>query len=158
MDRPEMSDFTKELYIRLYRQSPIAVDSLPYTDHLDWITRIVQHVTDDNIETREVFRNLVGLRKDRSLDLKGKRGRSPSPVGHLEDSDVALIDELYSEQPLVSDKLPYTEQFDRMFAEFHRRSGTTMSRALFFCAVMNIRKKGLLTRKHKMLSREAAHA
>jgi hypothetical protein len=142
---PDLTRFEEELICTLYRRVPQAVDVLPYTAEMNWLAGEFQAVSGREMTAGEVFRALVGLRKAGRLDLKGKSGRTARHG--LNRRSLGLIGELYAAQPVVADRLPYTPEFERMYAAFHARSRQRTTRALFFCALLAERKAGRLPRK-----------
>ncbi len=59
-----------------------------------------------------------------------------------------LID-LYDGSRLTVDTLPYTEEFERLRAEFNRRTSKSLSNHDFWIALSSLRKAGLLRRKER---------
>jgi hypothetical protein len=59
----------------------------------------------------------------------------------------AIVGELYSDSLLTVDELPYTDEFEKLHAEFVARSGLQISRHDLRRAMANARKARRLVRK-----------
>lgn len=131
--------------IRHFNRQDMAVDPMPYTARFDALCCTVQAELGRPIVSRDVFRYLVALRKGGMLQLKGKRNAVRSP---LSPESKAIIGRLYAAQPITTDRLPYTQQFEAMWAAYNAESAEPFtSKALFFCAVMRLRKQTKLPLK-----------
>jgi hypothetical protein len=70
----------------------------------------------------------------------------------LENAVKELLAELYRETRLTVDELPYTDEFERLYAAFIVRSGLTMTRHDVWKALAGCRKQSRLTRKERPLT------
>lgn len=61
----------------------------------------------------------------------------------------AALIELYDGCALTVDDLPYTPEFDRMLADFNRRTGKSLDHHDFWRALSSARKSGALPRKER---------
>jgi hypothetical protein len=147
-------DWLEASLIRHYSAQPRAVDALPYTAEFNEMCYRVwadQPAADPTPRTHHaIHRALLMLRKrpDHPLPLKGRPGPARVPIAEADrERIVALYYGLGRRRP-VPDDLPYTDQFEALFARFHAEAGpgVRLSRALFFCAVMGRRKQGKLRR------------
>lgn len=59
---------------------------------------------------------------------------------------VTVLAEVYAERGVPADRLPYTEDFEAMFAEVVRRTGESLTRADFWRRLTDARKRGVLPR------------
>ena len=60
------------LLCRLYVQEGIAVDELPYTDHMHNISAELNEKTGGNFAEGDVYQLLIGMRKGSLLPLLGR--------------------------------------------------------------------------------------
>lgn len=60
-----------------------------------------------------------------------------------------LLGELYVRTAKTLDDLPYTDEFDTLYAAFINRSGLTMTRHDVWRALTNLRKTSRLARKKR---------
>jgi hypothetical protein len=67
--------------------------------------------------------------------------------GGLSTGHEMLVRELYTRSSRTVDDLPYTDEFDRLYAEFVARSGRRITQHDFWRAIANARKAGRLVRK-----------
>lgn len=65
----------------------------------------------------------------------------------LDDRQVSFLMRLYNEQPLDSDKLPYTETFDKLVKNFQSEFGKKFGHHLLWHTIKNLRKQKKLMRK-----------
>jgi hypothetical protein len=59
---------------------------------------------------------------------------------------LAALVEVYRQQGVAADQLPYTEVFERLYSEVQRRTGTVLTRADCWRMLANARKRGVLPR------------
>ena len=67
----------------------------------------------------------------------------------LDQASRDVLGAIYAAAALTVDDLPYTEEFDRMLAEFRRRTGHQISPHEFWRALSSARKTGQLARKER---------
>ena len=60
-----------------------------------------------------------------------------------------LVAELYTASRRTVDDLPYTDEFERLYAAFMARSGLTLTRHDFWKAMAGCRKQSRLVRKER---------
>ena len=65
----------------------------------------------------------------------------------LNDSQIAVLSELYAEANRALDDLPYTEEFERLYSQFLMRAGVSLERHYVWKALCNARKASKLVRK-----------
>jgi hypothetical protein len=71
------------------------------------------------------------------------------PHTDLSDEQLNTLCDLYGLATPALDDLPYTDDFERLYAEFTRRTGLTIERRYVWKALCNARKAGRLIRKEK---------
>jgi hypothetical protein len=71
------------------------------------------------------------------------------PKLHLCNAYKDLVAELYAQVARTVDDLPYTDEFDRLHAEFTSRTGRQISRHDFWRALSSARKASRLIRKKR---------
>ncbi len=59
---------------------------------------------------------------------------------------VSVLAEVYAQRGVPADQLPYTDEFEGLYAEVTRRTGVPLSRAQFWRLIANARKRGVLPR------------
>lgn len=67
----------------------------------------------------------------------------------LNESQIDLLSELYAEADCTLDDLPYTDEFERLYAQFLARSGVSLDRHYVWKALCNARKARKLVRKER---------
>jgi hypothetical protein len=67
----------------------------------------------------------------------------------LSNAHKAIVGELYEKASRTVDDLPYTDEFDKLYAEFVARSGRQLTRHDFWRALSNARKASRLVRKKR---------
>lgn len=67
----------------------------------------------------------------------------------LNEADRGVLRELYQRSGKTADELPYTEEFELLYASFLRRTGLGMTRNSFWRLLANERKQGKLARKRR---------
>jgi DNA-binding GntR family transcriptional regulator len=65
----------------------------------------------------------------------------------LDNRQISFLMRLYNEQPLDSDKLPYTKTFDRLVKSFHAEFGKKFGHHVLWHTIKNLRKQKKLMRK-----------
>lgn len=65
----------------------------------------------------------------------------------LTESQIDVLSELYAEVDCTLDDLPYTEEFERLYAQFLTRAGVSIERHYVWKALCNARKASKLIRK-----------
>lgn len=65
----------------------------------------------------------------------------------LDDRQVSFLMRLYNEQPLDSDKLPYTQIFDSLVKNFQSEFGKKFGHHTLWHTIKNLRKQKKLMRK-----------
>lgn len=68
----------------------------------------------------------------------------------LNDAVIDILAELYAECHTTLDDLPYTEAFERLYAQFLARAGVSLDRHGVWRALSNARKASKLVRKARM--------
>lgn len=68
-------------------------------------------------------------------------------MGKLTESQTSLLIRLYDEQPLTIDKLPYTDEFNKLVADFRSATKTWTTHRRLYNTLMTLRKAGRLLRK-----------
>ena len=119
--RRETLSLDRALLIRLYDEQSLSVDKLPYTRNMD---RIVEQYNARHLKAPvrhyETYQTLVILRKNSKLVRK-----NVTPTrGTLAELDRPLLIRLYHEQELAVDKLPYTDNIDRIVQQYNTRHMT----------------------------------
>ena len=59
---------------------------------------------------------------------------------------LVILAEVYAEFGVATDQLPYTEEFESVYTEVTRRSGSPLTRAQLWRLLANERKRGRLAR------------
>jgi hypothetical protein len=59
---------------------------------------------------------------------------------------VSVVADVYGRRGVPADQLPYTEDFEQLYAEVLRRTGAKASRAELWRLLANARKRGRLPR------------
>ena len=67
----------------------------------------------------------------------------------LNDSQVDVLSELYTEANRTLDDLPYTEGFERLYSQFLTRPGVSLDRHYVWKAMCKARKASKLIRKER---------
>ena len=67
----------------------------------------------------------------------------------LSNAHKKILAELYDETPLTVDDLPYTDDFETLYAAFIARSGRAMTRHEVWKALAGCRKASRLSRKRR---------
>jgi hypothetical protein len=65
----------------------------------------------------------------------------------LNEKEISYLMRLYNEQPLDSDKLPYTETFDDLVKNFQSEFGDRFGHHTLWHTIKNLRKQKKLMRK-----------
>ena len=65
----------------------------------------------------------------------------------LDDRQISFLMRLYNEQPLDSDKLPYTKTFDNLVRSFQEEFGKKFGHHTLWHTIKNLRKQKKLMRK-----------
>ena len=73
--------------------------------------------------------------------------QSSDPRPKLADEQKKLLQDLYASTPLAADELPYTEDMERIHAEFVRQTGLQLEVRDVYKALLSLRKLGRLDRK-----------
>lgn len=71
------------------------------------------------------------------------------PKLRLTNAEKQILGELYAKTPLNRGRLPYTDDFERLYTEFVARSGKALSRNEVWRALENVGKRGSLIRKER---------
>lgn len=67
----------------------------------------------------------------------------------LDEAERETLIALYAACPTTVDDLPYTDEFERLYAEFIHRTGRVLSLHDFWKALASARKTGKLVRKER---------
>ena len=67
----------------------------------------------------------------------------------LSDSQIGILVDIYAGYAATLDDLPYTEEFEQLYAEFQARTGLGIERRYVWRALSNCRKAGRLIRKER---------
>lgn len=62
------------------------------------------------------------------------------------DAVVSVLADVYADRGVPADRLPYTDDFEAVFAELVRRTGEPLTRADCWQLLANARKRGALPR------------
>lgn len=57
---------------------------------------------------------------------------------------LSTLAECYRRRGVAADRLPYTEEFERLYDEVQRKTGTALTRAELWRTLVNARKRGAL--------------
>jgi catechol 2,3-dioxygenase-like lactoylglutathione lyase family enzyme len=107
----------RDLLVKLYEQTGRTADDLPYTPHFETLYRAYAEQCGEPRPTRgEVWRHLLNLRKAGKLPKLGAARSMPPEVS---DEERARLRDMLGEDIGRRDRLPYTEQFDRLVDEFN---------------------------------------
>jgi len=71
------------------------------------------------------------------------------PRLYLSNAHREIVADLYARTSATVDDLPYTDEFDRLHAEFEARTGRILSKHDFWRALSNARKANRLIRKER---------
>lgn len=119
-------DAHDQAIVDAYEGVGVTLDALPYTDAFEKLMSLVLE-SDAELAHRAVFHRLHNLRKAGKLPRLGRAGSSP-PVLDFEHEQM-LVSLVSGEVGSLGqrDQLPFTDGFDRVAAEFARRTGLNLS-------------------------------
>jgi hypothetical protein len=130
-------------------------DSWAYRQDFEKVCVDYRLATGDPATDRDIWRRYVFLRKQRKVLCKKSpddprllpefaRCEPDKPVSHEEE---CVLIELYEAQSLSRQHLPYTTEFERMYAGFQARTRSDRSRANVYRRLEYLGKAGKLPRK-----------
>lgn len=128
----------RELLSKLYVEIGRTADDLPYTPDFERLFALYssQHA-EPKPTRREVWRHLLNLRKGAKLPKLGE-ARSASPDVGVEGE--RKIRELLGENIGRRDRLPYTEQFEKLVDDFNKTQARKLSPHLVWRLVAKLAK------------------
>ena len=129
----------REELIRVYEQIGRTADDLPYTPDFEKLhaAYCAQH-REKKPQKGETWRHLLNLRKAKKLP---KLGEARSKAPEIEPAENQKLREMIGEDMGKRDRLPYTEQFDKIVDEFNKgRTGRTLSPHLVWRLVATLAK------------------
>ncbi len=110
----------REQLVRIYAQIARTADDLPYTPHFEELySRYTRSLPDPKPTANEVWRQLLTLRK-RKGGLP-KLGPAISRAPELEPRHKDHLRALLGESIGRRDRLPYTEEFDKLVEDFNKQ-------------------------------------
>jgi hypothetical protein len=128
----------KDLLIKVYEQIGRTADDLPYTPHFETLYQGYAAAHGSPQPTRgEVWRHLLNLRKAARLP---KLGPARSQPPEISSEERARLREMLGSDIGKRDRLPYTEQFDRLVDEFNRAQTRKLSPHLVWRLVATLAK------------------
>jgi catechol 2,3-dioxygenase-like lactoylglutathione lyase family enzyme len=128
----------REILMQIYEQIGRTADDLPYTPEFERLFEAyaAQH-SEPKPTRREVWRHLLNLRKGGKLPKLGE-ARSPSPEVGKEGEE--KIRELLGKQMGRRDRLPYTEEFEKLVDDFNKSQPRRLSPHLIWRVVAKLAK------------------
>ena len=128
----------RDLLIKLYQQLGRTADDLPYTPHFESLYNPYAQAHPDPKPSRaETWRHLLNLRKGGKLPKLGEAKSRPPTVTPEE---LASLKALIGPDLGRRDRLPYTEQFDKLVDEFNRTLPRKLSPHLVWRLVATVAK------------------
>lgn len=123
---------------RLYEELGRTADDLPYTPHFERLhaTYVAAHSTAKPTR-RQTWRHLLNLRKSGRLP---KLGEAPTPPPAASPQAIALLKKLLGSGVGKRDRLPYTEEFDRLVNAFNASCDRPLSPHLVWRLVARLAK------------------
>ncbi len=128
-----------ERLVRAYEAIGRPSDDLPYSPEFDELVARVRKEGETRSE-RELVRRLLGLRKAARLPRATRPSR---PVGDIPPADVALAQDLLKKKIGIvgsRDQLPYTQEFEELWAEFLQTAARKLDRHDFWRLVARVSK------------------
>lgn len=141
----DLSESQLNLLIHLYEQEQVYMDRLPYSTEIERIAAGYTAKTKRKIRAVDVHNILVEIRKNSKTGDKVKglipRRKSAEKPDWI-DSQLGFLRYLYStvQHRIALDELPYTEEFEAIYAEFLMGTGIAATRREFFLALLAFRK------------------
>jgi hypothetical protein len=128
----------RKVLIQLYEQIGRTADDLPYTPEFERLfdSYAAQH-SEPKPTRREVWRHLLNLRKGGKLPKLGE-ARSPSPDVGAEGEQ--KIRELLGKHIGRRDRLPYTDEFEKLVDDFNKSQPRRLSPHLVWRLVAKLAK------------------
>jgi catechol 2,3-dioxygenase-like lactoylglutathione lyase family enzyme len=126
-----------DILARIYEQLGRTADDLPYTPHFErlYATYIAEH-PGSKPTRRQTWRQLLNLRKSGKLP---KLGEAPTPPPQASPESIAQLKTLLG--PLGKrDRLPYTEEFDKLVDAFNAAQERPLSPHLIWRLVARLAK------------------
>lgn len=115
---PEDSAADKAALIAVYEKIGRTADDLPYTPHFERLhTMYARQIKGRKPDHSAVWRQLLTLRKAGKLPKLGVAVSKPPP---LDPADKKRLKELLGPDVGKRDRLPYTDRFDAIVAEFNK--------------------------------------
>jgi len=128
----------RDLLIKLYQQLGRTADDLPYTPHFESLYGPYAESHPDPKPSRaETWRHLLNLRKAGKLPKLGEAKSRPPTVTPQE---LSSLKALLGPSTGRRDRLPYTEQFDKLVDEFNRTLPRKLSPHLVWRLVATLSK------------------
>jgi len=127
-----------EALARIYQQIGRTADDLPYTPHFERLYALYLAEHPIIKPTRRLtWRHLLNLRKSGKLP---KLGLAPTPPPEVDEEAKTLLRQLLGREMGKRDRLPYTEQFDRLVDEFNTTQKKKLSPHLIWRLVARLAK------------------
>ncbi|MEM1071502.1 MAG: hypothetical protein AAGB48_09420 [Planctomycetota bacterium] len=112
--------------VRAYERAGRTLDDLPYTDAFESLIAEMRTV-EPHAEHRAVFHRLHNLRKAGKLPRLGRASSSPPKLDYEhEQLLIGLVTDAAGRMG-QRDRLPFTEDFDRLAAAFNTTTGLQLS-------------------------------
>lgn len=127
----------KDALIEIYERINRTADDLPYTPHFETLYSSYAKAFDPAPTRQEVWRHLLNLRKGGKLPKLGEARSQPPPVSP---EDRATLRQMLGESIGRRDRLPYTEQFDRLVNDFNKTQPRPLSPHLVWRLVATLAK------------------
>jgi catechol 2,3-dioxygenase-like lactoylglutathione lyase family enzyme len=128
----------RDLLVKLYQKLGRTADDLPYTPHFESLYGPYAEAHPDPKPSRaETWRHLLNLRKGGKLPKLGEAKSRPPTVTPEELASLKL---LMGPDLGRRDRLPYTEQFDKLVDEFNRKLPRKLSPHLVWRLVATMAK------------------
>ena len=123
--------------IDVYRQVGLTADDLPYTPQFERVHSTYAAVQGEQLTRGETWRHLLNLRKAGKLPKLGVARSDPPELGA---EAIEELKRLIGPHKGRRDRLPYTEQFDRLVDEFNRSLPRPLSPHLVWRVVARLAK------------------
>lgn len=133
-DVPAKTEALKKIYVEIGRTA----DDLPYTPQFErlYSAYLAQH-SGDKPTRRQTWRQILTMRKAGELPRLGE-GRSPAP--QVSPEAVVELKKLIGSMMGKRDRLPYTEEFDRLVDAFNENQNPPLSPHLVWRLVAKLAK------------------
>jgi len=127
-----------DVLVRIYEQLRRTADDLPYTPHFERLydSYLAEH-QGAKPTRRQVWRQLLNLRKSGKLP---KLGEAPTPPPSAPAESIALLKKLLGAGMGKRDRLPYTEEFEKLVDAFNAKQQRPLSPHLIWRLVARLAK------------------